>query len=265
MKVLIVDDNATMRKLIIRMLSQVDRRDFEFREAQDGDEALKLVASYAPELVICDLNMDKVDGIGVLQEIRRNGSTAQFGLVSSEGCVPETRQKALAAGAAFVLSKPFQSEDLWGAITGCEDWDMRTAARALKGILGDLLGIREAATLRLVPGVPSSMAGATVNVQIEERQFDISLFADSDARRILARALLALPETETILAPAIAESMTELVNIVAGHVKARTDGNARLGLPCYEESPSGQRGALASEVTLGPVTVVVAVAPRPVS
>lgn len=231
MRILVVDDSRAMRALIIRMLQQLDQRELTFREAENGRDALEIASTFAPDLVVCDLNMDDVDGIEVLRELRQRGNNCQFGLISSEGCVPATRERALAEGASFVLSKPFQAEMLWNALVGGEDWDIRTAAGVLEGLVSKLLDGKPLSSKRLVPRIPDEMAGARVVVRSKGRQIDLAVCGNQAAQEAVGRAMLGLPQGDTLAPATVADCMAELANMLAGGLKARLAGDVQIGLP----------------------------------
>jgi two-component system chemotaxis response regulator CheY len=68
LKVLIVDDEAFMRKTIKAMLRVVGR--FLVEEADDGDAALALLPTFRPDIVLCDIQMPRVDGLQFVQQLR---------------------------------------------------------------------------------------------------------------------------------------------------------------------------------------------------
>ena len=109
MKVLVVDDSKAMRMIVIRTLRQAGFRDIALSEASNGAEALQVIESTPPDLVLSDWNMPEVNGIQLLQRLRENGKTVKFGFVTSE-CTPEMKQQADAHGALFWICKPFTEE-----------------------------------------------------------------------------------------------------------------------------------------------------------
>lgn len=109
MKVLITDDSRVMRQIVKRTLRQAGYPDLQVCEAGDGREALAVIASEAPDLVLCDWNMPEMDGISLLTSLRAKGHAVPFGFVTSEGS-PEMRERALEAGALFLIAKPFTPE-----------------------------------------------------------------------------------------------------------------------------------------------------------
>jgi len=109
MRVLVVDDSKAMRMIVIRTLRQSGVEIDEVREAVDGADALAVIPEFDPHLILCDWNMPNMSGIELLEALRASGDTRTFGFVTSESN-PAMREKGLAAGASFLLTKPFDGE-----------------------------------------------------------------------------------------------------------------------------------------------------------
>jgi two-component system, chemotaxis family, chemotaxis protein CheY len=109
MKILIVDDSKTMRMIVKRALRQAGFESHVVEEAGNGKEGLGLIQAAKPDVVLCDWNMPEMNGLELLHEVQRQAIPLTFGFVTSEG-TPEMQQTALAAGARFVISKPFTAE-----------------------------------------------------------------------------------------------------------------------------------------------------------
>lgn len=114
-KTLVVDDQQTMRMLVRSGLQQLGFR--ELHDAGDGEAALQIVAQTPPDLVISDLNMPKLDGIGLLRAIRAYPPTAKtaFIMLTGQGD-KEVVQKAIQYGVNNFLVKPFNIAALRGKI-----------------------------------------------------------------------------------------------------------------------------------------------------
>ena len=115
MKILIADDSKAMRQVIGHMLKQAGFRDHTIVEACDGAEALTVVASESPDVIISDWNMPNKTGIEFLQALRAQGVGTPFGFVTTE-VSPEMRSLATDSGAAFMIAKPFAPEDFQRAL-----------------------------------------------------------------------------------------------------------------------------------------------------
>jgi CheY-like chemotaxis protein len=109
-RVLVVDDSATMRSIIVKLLA-ASRFPLEIEEAQDGIEALKLIASGKFDLVLVDYNMPGLNGIETLMEIKRQHPAVRVVVMTSaqDGTVAD---RARTAGASAFLKKPFYPADI---------------------------------------------------------------------------------------------------------------------------------------------------------
>lgn len=117
MRVLVVDDSMVMRRIVVRTLRQAGFDVSDIVEAADGRQAYETVMTDGPDLVLSDWNMPEMTGIESLRAIRAAGSNVLFGFVTSEGS-EEMRAEAAAAGAAFLIAKPFTADtfrDVLGA------------------------------------------------------------------------------------------------------------------------------------------------------
>jgi two-component system chemotaxis response regulator CheY len=107
--ILIVDDSKAMRLIVRRTLRQAGFGDFDVQEAANGVEALEFIGKGAPALVISDWNMPEMNGIELLRELNARKVGVRFGFVTTEG-TPDMRAMADAAGALFLIAKPFTAE-----------------------------------------------------------------------------------------------------------------------------------------------------------
>jgi DNA-binding NarL/FixJ family response regulator len=103
MRLFLCDDNAEYRKLARLVL---ERSGHEIvGEAGDGQGAIDTAAGTAPEVVLLDLNMPRVNGIEALPELRRRLPEAKI-LVLTTGQARDERRQALEAGAHGFIVKP---------------------------------------------------------------------------------------------------------------------------------------------------------------
>jgi len=113
--VMIVDDSKAMRLIVRRTLRQAGYENLEIVEATNGKEALDAILQAEPYLVLSDWNMPEMTGIDLLVELRRRESRVRFGFVTTEGTA-QMREAAAAAGALFLIAKPFAPEDFGKAL-----------------------------------------------------------------------------------------------------------------------------------------------------
>ncbi|HEY3108245.1 MAG TPA: response regulator [Chloroflexota bacterium] len=108
--VLVVDDDETMRQLILATLRCSPYR---VLIASDGEEALAVARAHRPDLVLLDVIMPKRDGLAVCRQLKADPRTAGIEIVMlTAQAQPEDRAAAQAAGADGYLTKPFRPFDL---------------------------------------------------------------------------------------------------------------------------------------------------------
>ncbi len=110
-KILVVDDFATMRKIIKNILTQLGFKDII--EADDGTTALELLKKQKVDLIISDWNMPKMSGIDLLKAVRsdENLKDIKFIMVTAEA-QKENVVEAIKHGVNQYVVKPFTPETL---------------------------------------------------------------------------------------------------------------------------------------------------------
>jgi two-component system, chemotaxis family, chemotaxis protein CheY len=106
--VLIVDDSAMMRKIVLRALTLAGLDFQKVLEAGDGNEALELLKANTVELITCDINMPVMSGLELLKEMREQNLAAGVPvvMVTTESSAEHVRE-AVAVGASGYIRKPF--------------------------------------------------------------------------------------------------------------------------------------------------------------
>lgn len=110
-RVLVADDEEPARRALTRMLERSGYT--QVRSAATGDEAMKMAASWQPDLLILDLHMPGSDGFAVLEFVRdaQTGPLVLPVLVLTGDFDPEVKQRAFAAGAMDFLVKPPSADE----------------------------------------------------------------------------------------------------------------------------------------------------------
>ena len=116
MKILVVDDFATMRKVIRNILKQVQYENIV--EAEDGLAALNVLKSQKIDFVISDWNMPNMTGYDLLKAVRADAEIGKtpFLMVTAES-LQENVVAAVKAGVSNYIVKPFTAETLNEKIT----------------------------------------------------------------------------------------------------------------------------------------------------
>ncbi len=109
--VLVVDDSATMRRMVMASLRPL--REAQFREAASGLEAIEKLVAAAADLIVLDLNMPDMHGLEVVAFVRKHATFKNIPIIvlTTRGD-DESRTAALAAGATQYMTKPFTPDEL---------------------------------------------------------------------------------------------------------------------------------------------------------
>ena len=109
-KILIVDDEPN---IVISLEFLMKREGFQVAVAVDGEEALRKIVEFEPDLVLLDVMMPIKSGFEVCQEVRTNPawSAIRIVMLTAKGRDTEV-QKGMALGADAYVTKPFSTKDL---------------------------------------------------------------------------------------------------------------------------------------------------------
>lgn len=107
-RLLVVDDQASMREFLEIMLSQ---NGYEVRTAGSGEEAVKMYRDEQPDLVLTDVKMPGMSGLELIREIHALDPAAPVIAITAFACADDA-VLAVKEGAYDYISKPFQVEDL---------------------------------------------------------------------------------------------------------------------------------------------------------
>jgi len=114
MKILVVDDSKFSRKRVVSAIAELG---YEIFQAGDGAEGFAIFEQMQPDLVVSDLLMPNVDGIGLLKMIRESGSQTPVIVVSAD--IQESSQTICSKlGIVTFLNKPFKPAQLQDAVKG---------------------------------------------------------------------------------------------------------------------------------------------------
>ena len=135
LKILVVDDDPIMRSLLSKKLSKAD---YEVETAENGVEAVQMIATHFYDVVLTDLMMPGgVDGIGVLESAKENNIKTEVVLITAHGSM-DNAITAMKKGAGDYLQKPINFEELCLRLE---------KIRNLKHLLKNASDLREAMTV----------------------------------------------------------------------------------------------------------------------
>ncbi len=112
-RVLVVDDEPNARSALRELLAE---EGFDVQEAADGEEALRLLPGFAPDVVLADVRMPRMDGLTLLQRARGDGVDASFVMMTAHGTVKDA-VAAMKMGAENYLQKPLDMDAVVVSLT----------------------------------------------------------------------------------------------------------------------------------------------------
>lgn len=107
-KIVIAEDDSS---LLLLLKFRFEEAGYQIYEANDGEEALSLVNLHAPDLLISDIMMPKLNGIEVVEKVRETDKKTPIILLSNAG-QEEMVMSSFHIGATDFLSKPFIINEL---------------------------------------------------------------------------------------------------------------------------------------------------------
>jgi FixJ family two-component response regulator len=112
--VAVVDDDASVRKALSRLLGSAGYRTVSYAS---GAEFLETLSSHVPDCLVLDVHMPQMSGIEMLWRLVASGPRLPVVVITADDD-PGMRERALAAGAAAYLAKPFSEHLLLDAVAG---------------------------------------------------------------------------------------------------------------------------------------------------
>ena len=113
-RIMTVDDSATIRQMVALTLRDAG---YEVIAAVDGRDALERLAGESVDMLITDLNMPNLDGVGLIREVRKNTLHRFIPIIMlTTESHDSKKQEGKAAGASGWIVKPFKPEQLLGVV-----------------------------------------------------------------------------------------------------------------------------------------------------
>ncbi|MCC7306052.1 MAG: sigma-54-dependent Fis family transcriptional regulator [Acidobacteria bacterium] len=113
-KLLVVDDEKNLRLVVQKELS---RQGHEVDTASDGEEAWGALESKDFDILLCDINMPRLDGIGLLRRVREKSQTPPEVIMLTGQATVESAIEAMKLGAYDYLTKPYRLNELAALVT----------------------------------------------------------------------------------------------------------------------------------------------------
>lgn len=147
-KLLLVDDSITIQKVVELILAE---EDFEIKSTSNGEEALAVIPSFQPDIVLADIEMPKMNGYQLCEKINQDPSLRGISVILLAGVFePIDEELAKQVKSDDYIIKPFESQELMNKIN---------------------------AVLTISPATEEEEAEETIEVAAEELQLDKDLWA----------------------------------------------------------------------------------------
>ena len=117
-KLLVVDDEKNLRLVVQKELS---RQGHEVETASDGEEAWEALEGKDFDVLLCDINMPRLDGIGLLRRMREKSQTPPEVIMLTGQATVETAIEAMKLGAYDYLTKPYRLNELAALVTQADE------------------------------------------------------------------------------------------------------------------------------------------------
>ena len=113
-KILVIDDESWLREMVQLALSQ---KGYDVLEAGSGTLGIEVAQQELPDLILCDVNMEKVDGYHTLSSLRNVQATASIPFILMTGLADNAGMRhGMELGADDYLPKPFTIDALYAAV-----------------------------------------------------------------------------------------------------------------------------------------------------
>jgi two-component system alkaline phosphatase synthesis response regulator PhoP len=112
-KILIIDDEPTMRELLMETLEKLEDKGVEILVAEDGEEGLEIVRTEKPDLIILDVTMPGINGFEVCDIVKNKlGMKDVYVLMLTASVMGLDKQNYKDVGADNFMTKPFDPDEI---------------------------------------------------------------------------------------------------------------------------------------------------------
>lgn len=197
MRILVVDDSKATLEIVRRSLEGFGYRHLSIKKTNSAIDALSIIGQWQPHILLTDWNMPELSGIELIKAIRKKGLATRIGMITTVDTDTQLQQ-ATDAGANFVLSKPFDDEQLYNKllplVQGVEQSEI---------ILDEVVELSDGLALPSLTQLEKTFknvvdSNLAINT-IKHQQFDdsklpclMAVFEDAETQKIRSVALLDL-------------------------------------------------------------------------
>jgi DNA-binding response OmpR family regulator len=200
-RVLVVEDEETIAEFV---QLELEHHGLQVRCAYDGPSGLEAVEEFEPSVVVLDIMLPKLDGVGVLKELRQRGSRVPVIMLTARD-TPADKIHSLDLGADDYLAKPFDTGELMAR--------MRALLRRAEG--DEVLRV---ADLEVDTTTREVRRGGRKVEDLTPREYELLEFMARNPRRVLSRDLLLSRVWEQEFG-----IETKVVDVYVGYLRKKLD------------------------------------------
>jgi DNA-binding response OmpR family regulator len=202
MRMLVVEDEAPIADFLVRGLKE---QGYAVDLATDGLEALELLATVTPDVVVLDIMLPGIDGLEVCRRLRQSGSTTPVLMLTARDAV-EDRVRGLDTGADDYLVKPFAVSELMARV--------RALTRRGAVITDTVLRVGD---LELDTGTREARRGGR-RVELTTKEYALLEYMMRNPGRVLTRTMI----TERIWSYD-SFNVANVIDVYIGHLRRKID------------------------------------------
>jgi DNA-binding response OmpR family regulator len=199
-RVLVVEDDRSIARLL---QLELEHSSLAVRCAYDGPDALDAAAEFEPAVVILDIMLPGLDGVGVLKRLRERGNGVPVVMLTARDAIPD-KVHSLRLGADDYLTKPFSVEELLARL-----------GAVLRRVEGD--EVLRVADLEVNTASHEVRRGER-RIELTAREYELLEFMARNPRRVLSRSLLL-----SRVWGQEAGVETNVVDVYVGYVRRKVD------------------------------------------
>jgi DNA-binding response OmpR family regulator len=207
-RVLVIEDDEVIAEFV---QLELEHRGMRVRCAYDGPSGLEAAEEFDPSVIILDIMLPKLDGVGVLKELRRRGSRVPVIMLTARD-TPADKVHSLDLGADDYLTKPFDTAELMARV--------RALLRRAEG--DDVLRV---ADLEINVTTREVRRGGRKVEDLTPREYELLEFMARNPRRALSRDLLLSRVWEQEFG-----IETKVVDVYVGYLRKKLDAPGEVPL-----------------------------------
>ncbi len=249
-RVLLVEDDEAQRQAMAALIAA---NGFEVMTANDGDDAIRVLSEWTPDVIVTDLMMPRTDGFDLLRHLEQTGDRTPTIVLTAFGSVDKAISVVHELGAFWFIEKPVEAMVLRTLIERArtqkhliDETQVLNRQLSHQGVLSDLIG--STAKMRYIYSMIQQVAPTTASVLITGES--------GTGKELVARAIHRLsPRADrpfiAVNCAAIPETMIE--SELFGHEKGAFTGAIARHAGCFEQAQGGT--VLLDEIGDMPVSV----------